>query len=302
MTADAALDWIKQQAAAKQPFLAVVWFGSPHGPHRAAEEDAALYADQPKANQQFLGEVTGMDRAFGKLRNALTELGIRDNTILWYTSDNGALPRVGSTGGARGNKGQVYDGGLLVPAIIEWPARIKQHRVTNFRGNTCDIYPTLMSIVDVEFKDPPPLDGVSLTGVIDGREDQRPRGMGFWDHTARGISTPSDKWMGDLLKAQQAGGDLEPHESSQKAAELPSPKHPTDKFPGHSAWIEGDWKLHRIEGRGDNVKWELYNLADDPGEKHDLAAEQQQKVEQLRPQLLAWLESVARSLNGEDYK
>ena len=94
--------------------MAVVWFGSPHSPHRAVEEDRELYDDQPKALQHFYGEITGMDRAFGKLRNALGDSGIRDNTILWYCSDNGALPRVGSTGGHRGNKGKVYDGGLLV--------------------------------------------------------------------------------------------------------------------------------------------------------------------------------------------
>ena len=61
-----------------------------------------------------------------RLRDALRDLGIRDNTILWYCSDNGALPKVGSTGGHRGNKGKVYEGGLLVPAILEWPAKISK--------------------------------------------------------------------------------------------------------------------------------------------------------------------------------
>ncbi len=65
-----------------------------------------------------------MDRAFGKLRGALQQLGVQENTILWYCSDNGALQRVGSTGGHRGFKGRVYEGGLLVPAILEWPATI----------------------------------------------------------------------------------------------------------------------------------------------------------------------------------
>ncbi|MEC9094919.1 MAG: sulfatase-like hydrolase/transferase, partial [Planctomycetota bacterium] len=65
---DAAIEWIKLQKT--QPFLAVVWFGSPHSPHRAIEQDRNLYLDQPKTRQHFLGEVTGMDRAFGKLRNS----------------------------------------------------------------------------------------------------------------------------------------------------------------------------------------------------------------------------------------
>jgi arylsulfatase A-like enzyme len=66
-----------------------------------------------------------MDRAFGKLRRELRTLGIHENTILWYCSDNGGLPGVGATGG-RGHKGQIYEGGLRVPAFLEWPARVRK--------------------------------------------------------------------------------------------------------------------------------------------------------------------------------
>lgn len=299
---DAALEWMKSQSGGDQPFLAVVWFGSPHSPHRAVEQDRQLYADQPKNRQHFYGEISGMDRAFGKLRGALGELGIRENTILWYCSDNGALPKVGSTGGHRGNKGKVYEGGLLVPAILEWPARIPKPRTTEMRCNTCDIYPTLLEIAGAKIDEQPPLDGISLASVIDGQTETRVRPMGFWDYTIRGISTPSAQWMGDLLKAQQAGGDLAPHESSQQAAELPNPKYSVNKFPGHAAWIDGDWKLHRVSGKAKQVKWELYNLANDPAEESDLVAVESKRVTQLRGELDAWLASVARSLNGEDYE
>lgn len=302
VAADAAIDWMSEQVKADQPFLCVVWFGSPHNPHRAVEEDRKLYDDQPKGLQNFYGEITGMDRAFGKLRGALGDLGIRENTILWYCSDNGALPRVGSTGGHRGHKGNVYEGGLLVPAILEWPARIKKPRTTKMRCNTCDIYPTLLEIAGVQMKNQPPLDGISLVPLIDGEStDRRPRGMGFWDYPIRGISTPSAKWMADLLAAQRAGGDLEPHESSQKAAQLPKPAYSLSKFPGHAAWIDGDWKLHRIEQKNGSVTWELYNLADDEAEKNNIAEREPQRAAQMRKDLKSWLESVVRSLNGEDY-
>ena len=143
---DAALKFIRGCAGGKQPFLAVVWFGSPHAPHQALEADRRLYADQPERLQHFYGEITAMDRAFGKLRDEIQRLGIRENTLLWYCSDNGALPKVGSSGGHRGNKGQVYEGGLLVPAMLEWPARIPSPRSTDVRCNSCDIYPTLLEI------------------------------------------------------------------------------------------------------------------------------------------------------------
>ncbi len=123
VTADAAIEFIRKRAKSGRPFLAVVWFGSPHGPHEAVERDRALYKDQSKKLQNFYGEITGLDRAVGKLRKELRALGIQNDTIFWYCSDNGGLPGVGSTGG-RGNKGNVYEGGLRVPAILEWPARI----------------------------------------------------------------------------------------------------------------------------------------------------------------------------------
>ncbi|MEO8497983.1 MAG: sulfatase-like hydrolase/transferase [Planctomycetota bacterium] len=298
---DAALDWMREKLKGDDPFLAVVWFGSPHSPHVAAEEDRKLYEEQPKELQHFYGEVTGMDRAFGKLRDSLTELGIRDNTILWYCSDNGGLPKVGSTGGFRGNKGQVYEGGLLVPAILEWPAHIAKPRVTEMRCNTCDIYPTLLEITGVTIDKQPPLDGISLTKLIDGKSNDQPRTMGFWDYTAKGIGTPSAAWMADLWKAQQAGGDLAADESSQKAAGLPDPAYSTTSFPGHSAWIDGEWKLHRIEGNNGKVKWELYNLAADPKEADDLSEAESNRVVAMRGELGKWLVNVVNSLNGADY-
>jgi arylsulfatase A-like enzyme len=302
VTVEAALEWIRAQAAGERPFLAVVWFGSPHDPHRASEEYRKLYADQPEALQHFYGEISGMDHAFGLLRDALGELGIRENTILWYNSDNGALPKVGSSGGHRGKKAEIYDGGLLVPAILEWPQRIQAPRITKVRCNTADIYPTLLEIAGVTVNGQPPLDGISLVPLIEGKMESRPKPMGFWDYPASGIATPSAAWMAELLVAQQAGRDLEPHESSQRAVQLPEPLFPADKFFGHAAWVDGDWKLHRIEDKAGKVSWELYNLVADPAEEKDLAAGEAVRVSSMRQQMEAWLESVVRSLNGEDYR
>ena len=301
VAADAAIKWMAEKVTADSPFLAVVWFGSPHSPHRAAEEDRVLYEDQPAKTQHFLGEITGMDRAFGKIRDGLGKMGVRDNTLLWYCSDNGALPKMGSSGGLRGAKGKVYEGGLLVPAILEWPAVIKGHRVSNVRCNTYDFYPTLLDITGVAVKNQPTIDGVSLLPLIRGDEFKRPKPMGFWDTLSRGIGTPSDQWMNDLYAAQQSGMDLPPHEASLRAAKLPKPSHSTTSFPGHSAWIHDDWKLHRIEDASGKVKWKLYDLKLDRVEAKDVAVEQEKIVNQLRPQLNEWLSSVAGSLNGDDY-
>ncbi|MBL7222754.1 MAG: sulfatase-like hydrolase/transferase [Candidatus Brocadiae bacterium] len=300
VTADAAIEFIRKHAKGARPFLAVVWFGSPHGPHQAAEQDRKLYAAQPKRKQHFLGEITGMDRAFGKLRGELKTLGIRDHTLLWYCSDNGGLAGLGATGG-RGHKGQVYEGGLRVPAILEWPARLPTPRVTAVPCNTSDIYPTLLDLVGVRMPHQPPLDGVSLVPLLDGKMTARPRPMGFWNHPAGGIGTPSKQWMAELLAAQKAGKESDKTERLRLDAGKIKQQYPEDAFPGHAAWLDWPWKLHRIHGKSGPVKLELYDLTRDPGERTNLARQQAERAKALRAALEEWLASVARSLNGKDY-
>ncbi len=137
--------------------------------------------------------------------------------------------------------------------------------------------------------------------LIDGKLSKRPKPIGFWDTNRRGISTPSARWMSELLEAQGKGRDLPPHQSSLDAASLPDPKHPLDSFPGHAAWIDGDWKLHRIQKNAGKPTWELYNLASDRRETRDLAAAEPERAGKMRGELDQWLKSVAGSLNGEDY-
>lgn len=300
VTVDAALEFIEKHSKGSQPFLAVVWFGSPHGPHQAIDQDRALYPDQQKNFQNFYGEITGMDRAFGKLRRRLHTLGIDKDTILWYCSDNGGLPKVGTTGG-RANKGKVYEGGLRVPAILEWPARIPNPRVTNVPCNTSDIYPTLLEITGVRMKNQPPLDGISLVSLIDNRMQTRPKPMGFWDHPTKGISTPSLKWMSELLEVQKAGTESKETFRLRLDAGKITKQYPLDSFPGHAAWLDWPWKLHRIQIQKGDVKFELYNLENDPNEQNNLIAQNTDRVNSMKSQLQAWLTSVVNSLNGNDY-
>ena len=311
VTVDAAIEFIRKHAKGQKPFLAVVWFGSPHDPHRAIEKDRAAYADQPRGMQNFLGEITGMDRAFGKLRKELASSGLRDNTILWYCSDNGGL-KVGSTGG-RARKGSTYEGGLRVPAILEWPPRIPKPRTTNVPCNTSDIYPTLLDIAGVKIENQPPLDGVSLVSLIDGKMKARPRPMGFWDYPTGGKSVRSDKILADLLKAQKEGRKITDPAVIRPDAGKITRQYPEDSFPGRAAWLDWPWKLHRMQGGGRNrkkvkthapsgVKLELYNLAEDPMEAGNLVDQHADRAKSMLAALEKWLASVVRSLNGKDYK
>lgn len=302
VTAEAAIDFMRRHAGGPAPFLAVVWFGSPHRPHAAAEEDRAPYADFGETVQDFYGEITGLDRAVGRLRGALRELNVAENTLFWYCSDNGGLPEVGSTGG-RGHKSEVYEGGLRVPAIIEWPAGLADARATNVPCVTSDIYPTLLELAGARVREQPPLDGVSLVPLLGGGMDARPRPIGFWDYPAKGVRTPGDQWMAELLAAQRNG--TEPEDTARlflDAGNLDT-QYPEDTFPGHAAWLDWPWKLHRIqpEDADADPALELYNLADDPMEETDLAPAEPARAAAMRESLETWLASVVRSLNGADY-
>ncbi|HEO71658.1 MAG TPA: N-acetylgalactosamine 6-sulfate sulfatase, partial [Candidatus Hydrogenedentes bacterium] len=300
ITVDAALQFIAKHAQGTEPFLAVVWFGSPHSPHKAIEQDRAPYKDQDAKLQHFYGEITGMDRAFGKLRDGIRQLGIRDDTLLWYCSDNGGLPRVGATGG-RGHKGQIYEGGLRVPALLEWHGHIKAPQTTAIPCVTSDIYPTLLDITGVAIPHQPPLDGLSLVPLLDGAMDARPKPIGFWDFPAQGIRTPSAEWMSELLEAQKAGKETTDIERlCLDAAKIDHP-YPPNLFAGHAAWLDWPWKLHRKQEESGESTIELYNLAADPMETKDRAAHEPDRVQTMQTALDTWRRSVVRSLNGADY-
>lgn len=304
---DAAIEFIDGAVEGDRPFLAVVWFGSPHNPHEATEETGEPYGDLSPRLRHYYGEVTGIDRAMGRLREALRDRGIAGNTVVWYTSDNGpqgGSGGLGSAGGLRGRKGTVYEGGLRVPTIIEWPAAIPEPRASAVTGGTVDILPTVLELAGVEHPEPDrPLEGISLVPLIEGTMAERPKPMGFWDYPAPGRRTPSAEIMAALLGAQRSGKapprELPP-EPTEPSARLIEAFETEQELPGHSAWIDGRFKLHRIPGGGGRVAFELYDLEADPGEVVDLAGSQPDRVAELAEALLDWQGSVVRSLRGDD--
>jgi arylsulfatase A-like enzyme len=167
---------------------------------------------------------------------------------------------------------------------------------------TSDIYPTVLEWVGAKPDRQPPLDGVSLVPVLDGKSGTRAKPIGFWDHPTPGVATPSKAWMDELLAEQKAGREpADPKKLFSDAGKVTT-KHPLDRFPGHAAWLDGSWKLHRIENpKAAGVRWELYDLAADPKESRDLLAAEPERAGAMKKALTGWLESVVRSLNGEDY-
>jgi arylsulfatase A-like enzyme len=283
---DEALKYVDSIRDSGKPFFLVIWFGSPHKPHKALQKDKDLYKDLSPEFQNYFGEITAMDRAMGTLRKGLEERGKDQDTLIWYTSDNGSHKPMDRITGLRGHKGDIWEGGIRVPGLIVWPGEIARPMETDFRASTSDMMPTLIDLLGIEIKTPK-FDGISLLPLLRGREmAERSRPMPFWRASprAREVGNNPSHFPEDQLKGWW-------RESKCPVVKIPK----TDGFRGHSAWLDGRWKLHNT-GKG----YELYNLEVDPAESENVAERYPEVVKKLSAQLVAWQREVEASLTGAD--
>ncbi|MCH7918919.1 MAG: sulfatase-like hydrolase/transferase [Planctomycetes bacterium] len=177
-----ALKFIEQTKNESRPFFAVIWYGSPHSPWVASEQDQ-IDGEATKSAHHH-GELVAMDRSIGTLRAGLKRMGLDKDTLVWFCSDNGGLKGVGhdSVGGLRGHKGSLWEGGLRVPAIIEWPAGVTP-RVTSFPASTMDIFPTLVDLLGLPRNAMLDLiDGMSLKPLLSDELGPRTKPLPFHYH------------------------------------------------------------------------------------------------------------------------
>ena len=305
-----AVNFTRKVQAEGKPFFVVIWFGSPHGPYSGKPEDVALYSKVPSEDmRRRFAEITAMDRAIGTYRQALRSLGVADTTLLWFNSDNGIpIPNEQDSfnGGWRGTKGTVYEGGLRVPAIIEWPAVIKTPRTSSAACVTSDILPTVLDFLGLKHPAPQrPIDGISLRPLIAGDSmKERPSPIGFWKYASQGESQ-NGRWVSE----ERSRGTTPT--TKQANILFNNFKHPVAKttdFGGEAAWTDTRFKLVVAESRTgakkkatSNAGVQLFDLTADPKETTDIAARHPDVVQRMRAELAAWQRSVERSLSGADY-
>ncbi len=298
VTVDAAIEFMAGVAVKR--LLAVVWFGSPHDPHRAWRRTASRMKTCRRPSRTFSARSPPWTERSGNCARKSRRSASATTPSSGIAATTGALPKVGSTGGfaatrarstraaararnprmAKADQAAAGDQPLAATRRTSTPAA-RNHRRRD--------------------EGQPPLDGVSLVPLLQGKVDSRGRGMGFWDHPTPGIGMPSDKWMAEVLAAQKEGREPnDPAKLRLDAGEIKVRYSETD-LPGHAAWIDGDWKLHRIADKKGKVRFELYNLAADRQETRNLAASEPDRVEKMKTALEAWQRSVVRSLNGADY-
>jgi arylsulfatase A-like enzyme len=322
-----AMRFIDRARDASQPFLAVVWFGSPHEPYSGLPADLALYDDLPAKYQakkvsltsnetggqvtrpqgevlrERYAEITALDRSIGQLRKHLAEQKLRDNTLLFYCGDNGTSADASLASPHRGVKGQVYEGGVLVPGLIEWPARIAKPRATSVRATTSDLLPTLCALAG---QPPParPLDGIDLTPILDGKMTERSKPLFFWAYNTGRLSGLSPKPYIDP-KLQQGTTPLVKLLGGKATRDFQNFHHPDPSdadYLGPRAMIDGNYKLVIHEAKGGDPRIELFDLQADPAEKANLRDEQPAVADRLQRELRTWQQSVLGSLAGGDYR
>jgi arylsulfatase A-like enzyme len=249
-------------------------------------------------------EITAMDRAIGQLRKHLAATGLREDTLLFYCGDNGTSADGSLVRPHRGVKGEVYDGGILVPGLIEWPARIKTPRTTTVRATTSDLLPTLAALTGQPLPQRP-IDGTNLMPMLDGKMSERPVPLYFWDYdTSRFSGIQMENYIDP--KQQEGTTPLAKLSGGKATRDFRNLRHPGDiteaDFRGPRAIIDGHFKLVIRDGKkASKTTAELYDLQTDPAEKTSLTEQQPERVQQLQTKLRTWQESVLKSLTGGDY-
>ncbi len=311
-----------------KPFFAVVWFGSPHEPYSGLPEDLALYdhlpekyADRPRVKltsnetgrqverpqgevlRERYAEITAMDRAIGQLRSHLRESGLRDDTLLWYCGDNGTSRDASLASPYRGVKGQNYDGGIRVPGLIEWPARLPEPRVSQVNAVTSDMLPTLCAITRTPLPKGRPLDGISLAPLFDGYLSERPEPVFFWTYDTTNLKDkPTEPWIDPRL--QEGTTPLVKLMGDIATRNFQNHRHPEISeadYRGSRVMLGNRFKLVLHDGKAGAVKRELFDIIADPAEERDLSAREPETAGEMETRLRDWQASVLHSLTGADY-
>ncbi|MFK7926197.1 MAG: arylsulfatase [Bacteroidia bacterium] len=183
---DQAINYIEEHQ--KEPFLCYIPYNVPHSPFQVPDK----YFDKYKArgltdkNASVYGMVENMDENIGRLLARVEELGLTENTIVVFITDNGPNG-MRYNGNMRGWKGRVYEGGLRVPCIIKWPGQVKAGQTLNHLTDHIDILPTLMGLTGLEKPEGNAVDGIDLSAWLKGKKQAFPART-LYSHQNHGAS------------------------------------------------------------------------------------------------------------------
>lgn len=245
-----------------EPFLLNYWAYSVHAPFEAKPELARKYLKRAHAKSAqrspvYAAMIENFDTTVGRLLDAVDRLGLRERTIIVFSSDNGGSTYdqidghpVTSNAPLRGGKAQIYEGGFRVPTVVVWPGQVKAKSRSHALISSTDWFPTLIDMLGLDKPSNHVFDGVSQVPALQGQVAPRSSFYGFLPHY------------------------------------FPLPQ----TIPATSL-RDGDWKLIRFhyDGPEQQDRFELYNLANDLAEKNDLAEEHPDRVRAMNARISEYL-------------
>ena len=273
---DVAIDFINEHQ--DKPFFLYLNHHAVHTPIEAKEEITRKYEKkQPDGCHQhaaYAAMVESVDHSVGRINQTLEDLGISENTVLIFFSDNGGHGTYTCQRPLRGGKGMYYEGGIRVPMFAYWPGHIEAGTTTDEPVISTDFYPTFLELAGTEPPSGYPLDGKSLVSLFDGNASLKREAL-YWHFPAY----------------------LQSYEGLQSDS-----RDTIFRTRPVSVIRKGDWKLLMFHeewvldgGREmleENQAIELYNLKHDIGEANNLAIAEPEKREELLDQLLRWQKKI----------
>lgn len=255
---DEAVKFILDSEKENKPFFLYMAHHAVHSPLRAPEKLIEKYRNKKKGtyhtNPVYAAMIESLDNSVGKLCKTLDSLGIADNTIIIFTSDNGGMEPVTDNYMIRGGKGMAYEGGIRVPLIVKWPHKIKENSKSDVPVCGIDFYPTLVDMAGG--KPDKSLDGEVLTSLLLGKGKPQERDL-FWHFPAY------------LESYRNSGMDF--------------------RATPYSIIRSGKWKLIYFY---ETDSCELYNLSADIKEADNLAEKYPSTVSSLKKKLFDWLDNT----------
>jgi len=265
LVADEAIDWLENHRHPKAPFFLNLWFHEPHAPIAAPDKIVSSYGKLKDRAAIYSGTIDNTDRAISRVVEKLNQMGVRENTLIIYASDNGSY-RDDRTGNLRGSKGSNWDGGIRVPGIFSWPAVINKNRVLKDPAGLVDVLPTLCGLLNLEVPQDRMIDGSDLSPLLKGKPDSFKRHQPMFWHLQKSLPIVA---MRDGDFSLVANPDYE----------IPA----TNMF--QERWIP------RVKDGG-YKDFQLFDLSKDPGQTQNIASDNPELLKNLKAKLLQINQSV----------
>ena len=315
---DEAIAWLDERRDGDRPFFLNVWFHEPHAPLAAPPDLVARYGQPNDPAAIYSATIDNTDRAIARLLEKLSLVAAPENTLIVYSSDNGSY-RADCVGDLRGTKGSNYDGGIRVPGIFHWPGTIPGGRIERDPAGLVDLLPTICGLLGVKTPKAVHLDGSDLSPLLVGGAERFVRHQPlFWLLPAAGptVALRDGRYTLVATRDYELPRDIQAMDALRRKIESTLRRNGTyeDEIRGSTLakqMFEGfkDREAEKLRGQfirlnmfqeswiptikaGGYRRFELFDMAADPGQKKDVSQRHPDVVARLKQQLLALRASV----------